>query len=76
MALANGDRIKDKQRSKNSFVVDFDKKLAAENLLEELSSYHGPIIKQVMSEYNILVQTFGIILANNSKGCITDETNG
>lgn len=58
-------------------MVDFDKKLAAENLLEELSSYHGPIIKQVMSEYNILVQTFGIILANNSKGCcITDETNG
>ncbi|KAA8540818.1 hypothetical protein F0562_024781 [Nyssa sinensis] len=38
LALANGDRIKDKQRSRNSFVVDIDKKLAAENLLEELSS--------------------------------------
>ncbi|KAF5933201.1 hypothetical protein HYC85_029372 [Camellia sinensis] len=46
LALANGDRIKDKQRSRNSFVVDMDKKLAAENLLEELSSYHGAIIGQ------------------------------
>lgn len=48
LALANGDRIKDKQRSRNSFVVDMDKKLAAENLLEELSSYHGAIIRQVI----------------------------
>lgn len=48
LALANGDRIKDKQHSRNSFVVDMDKKLAAENLLEELSSYHGAIIRQVI----------------------------
>jgi ataxia telangiectasia mutated family protein len=33
-ALANGDRVKDKQRSRSSFVVDMDKKLAAENLLK------------------------------------------
>ncbi|KAG5035608.1 hypothetical protein JHK87_010518 [Glycine soja] len=46
LALANGDRIKDKQRSRSSFVVDMDKKLAAENLLNELSSYHGAIIRQ------------------------------
>ncbi|KAL0315150.1 UNVERIFIED_CONTAM: Serine/threonine-protein kinase ATM [Sesamum calycinum] len=46
LALANGDRIKDKQRSRNSFVVDVDKKIAAEDLLRELSSYHGPIIRQ------------------------------
>jgi len=49
--LANGDRIKDKQRSKSSFVVDMDKKLAAENLLNELSSYHGAIIQQVTSPF-------------------------
>ncbi|KAF7136371.1 hypothetical protein RHSIM_Rhsim08G0157900 [Rhododendron simsii] len=48
IALANGDRIKDKQRSRNSFVVDMDKKLATENLLQELSSYHGAIIRQVV----------------------------
>ncbi|GFP92353.1 serine/threonine-protein kinase atm [Phtheirospermum japonicum] len=47
LALANGDRIKDKQRSRNSFVVDVDKKIAAEDLLKELSSYHGAIIRQV-----------------------------
>ncbi|XP_034214636.1 serine/threonine-protein kinase ATM isoform X5 [Prunus dulcis] len=46
LALANGDRIKDKQRSRNSFVVDMDKKLAAENLLQELTSYHGAMINQ------------------------------
>ncbi|KAK1363096.1 serine/threonine-protein kinase ATM, partial [Heracleum sosnowskyi] len=47
LALANGDRIKDKQRSRNSFVVDMDKKYAAENLLNELSSYHGAVIRQM-----------------------------
>ncbi|KAI3884845.1 hypothetical protein MKW92_024189, partial [Papaver armeniacum] len=46
LALANGDRVKDKQRSRNSFVVDMDKKLAAENLLDELSAHHGAIIRQ------------------------------
>lgn len=49
LALANGDRIKDKQRSRNSFVVDVDKKIAAEDLLKELSSYHGSIIRQVQA---------------------------
>jgi serine-protein kinase ATM len=47
LALANGDRVKDKQRSRSSFVVDMEKKLAAENLLKELSSYHGALICQV-----------------------------
>lgn len=52
LALANGDRIKDKQRSKNSFVVDMDKKLAAENLLQELTTYHGAIINQVLTMFS------------------------
>ncbi|KAJ3694312.1 hypothetical protein LUZ60_009792 [Juncus effusus] len=47
LALANGDRVKDKQRSRSSFIVDIDKKLAAENILNELSSYHGPLIRQM-----------------------------
>ncbi|GMQ10317.1 hypothetical protein CsSME_00053368 [Camellia sinensis var. sinensis] len=56
LALANGDRIKDKQRSRNSFVVDMDKKLAAENLLEELSSYHGAIIGQMKQMVEIYIK--------------------
>jgi ataxia telangiectasia mutated family protein len=47
LALANGDRVKDKQRSRSSFVVDMEKKLAAENLLKELSSCHRALICQV-----------------------------
>uniref|UniRef100_A0A803L8L9 non-specific serine/threonine protein kinase n=1 Tax=Chenopodium quinoa TaxID=63459 RepID=A0A803L8L9_CHEQI len=46
LALANGDRIKDKQRSRNSYVVDVDKKVAAENLLKELLAHHGNVIRQ------------------------------
>ncbi|GLT47213.1 hypothetical protein SLA2020_209240 [Shorea laevis] len=56
LALANGDRIKDKQRSRNSFVVDIDKKLAAENLLEELSSCHGAIIRQMKQMVEIYIK--------------------
>ncbi|KAK7354055.1 hypothetical protein VNO80_19511 [Phaseolus coccineus] len=56
LALANGDRIKDKQRSKSSFVVDIDKKLAAENLLNELSSYHGAIIQQMKQMVEIYIR--------------------
>lgn len=56
LALANGDRIKDKQRSRNSFVVDMDKKLAAENLLNELSSYHGSIIRQMKQMVEIYIK--------------------
>ncbi|KAK7350621.1 hypothetical protein VNO77_09440 [Canavalia gladiata] len=56
LALANGDRIKDKQRSRNSFVVDMDKKLAAENLLNELSSYHGAIIQQTKQMVEIYIK--------------------
>ncbi|XP_038683516.1 serine/threonine-protein kinase ATM isoform X2 [Tripterygium wilfordii] len=56
LALANGDRIKDKQRSRNSFVVDMDKKLSAENLLEELSSYHGAIIGQMKQTVEIYIK--------------------
>ncbi|XP_048500072.1 serine/threonine-protein kinase ATM isoform X3 [Beta vulgaris subsp. vulgaris] len=56
LALANGDRIKDKQRSRNSYVVDIDKKLAAENLLEELQSHHGSIIKQMKQLVEIYIR--------------------
>ncbi|PON35174.1 Phosphatidylinositol 3-kinase, Vps34 type, partial [Parasponia andersonii] len=56
LALANGDRIKDKQRSRNSFVVDMDKKLAAENLLEELSAYHRCIIRQMKQMVEIYIK--------------------
>ncbi|KAF7150112.1 hypothetical protein RHSIM_Rhsim02G0102400 [Rhododendron simsii] len=51
LALANGDRVKDKQHSRNSFVVDMDKMHAAENLLQELSSYHGAmLLDRVLAE--------------------------
>ncbi|GAB2269841.1 hypothetical protein Dimus_004759 [Dionaea muscipula] len=56
LALANGDRIKDKQRSRNSFVVDMDKKLAAEQLLEELSMYHGAIIREMKQMVEIYIK--------------------
>ncbi|CAI8597663.1 unnamed protein product [Vicia faba] len=56
LALANGDRIKDKQRSRSSFVVDMDKKHAAENLLNELSSYHGAIIRQMKQMVDIYIK--------------------
>ncbi|EPS70319.1 hypothetical protein M569_04441, partial [Genlisea aurea] len=56
LALANGDRIKDKQRSRNSFVVDMDKKIAAEDLLTELSSYHRAIISQMKEMVEIYIK--------------------
>ncbi|PIN15510.1 Non-specific serine/threonine protein kinase [Handroanthus impetiginosus] len=56
LALANGDRIKDKQRSRNSFVVDVDKKIAAEDLLRELSSYHGAIIRQMKQMVEVYIK--------------------
>ncbi|XP_042498310.1 serine/threonine-protein kinase ATM isoform X2 [Macadamia integrifolia] len=56
LALANGDRVKDKQRSRNSFVVDMDKKHAAENLLNELSSCHGAILRQMKQMVEIYIK--------------------
>ncbi|XP_054822230.1 serine/threonine-protein kinase ATM-like isoform X1 [Prosopis cineraria] len=56
LGLANGDRIKDNQRSRSSFVVDMDKKLAAEKLLNELSSYHGTIIQQTRQMVEIYIK--------------------
>ncbi|KAJ4974544.1 hypothetical protein NE237_007718 [Protea cynaroides] len=56
LALANGDRVKDKQRSRNSFVVDVDKKHAAENLLNELSSHHGAILRQMKQMVEIYIK--------------------
>ncbi|KAJ8771786.1 hypothetical protein K2173_026963 [Erythroxylum novogranatense] len=56
LALANGDRIKELQRSRNSFVVDMDKIVAAKNLLEELLSYHGDIIRQMKQMVEIYIK--------------------
>ncbi|KAJ0962868.1 hypothetical protein J5N97_027990 [Dioscorea zingiberensis] len=56
LALANGDRIKDKQRSRNSFVVDMDKKQAAEDLLNELSLHHGRVIQQMRQMVEIYIR--------------------
>ncbi|XP_056686258.1 serine/threonine-protein kinase ATM isoform X2 [Spinacia oleracea] len=56
LALANGDRIKDKQRSRNSYVVDIDKKVAAENLLKELQAHHGNIIRQMKQLVEIYIR--------------------
>ncbi|KDP31097.1 hypothetical protein JCGZ_11473 [Jatropha curcas] len=56
LALANGDRIKDKQRSRNSYVVDMDKILSARNLLDELSSYHGAVIGQMRQMVDIYIK--------------------
>ncbi|CAN0900398.1 Serine/threonine-protein kinase ATM [Linum grandiflorum] len=56
LALANGDRIKDKQRNRNSFVVDVDKILAAKHLLEELLSYHGQVIRQMKQMVDIYIK--------------------
>jgi len=61
LALANGDRIKDKQRSRNSFIVDMDKKHAAENLLSELSAHHGAMIRQVDNWYSFSFFIFDIV---------------
>ncbi|KAL6847730.1 hypothetical protein ACP4OV_021858 [Aristida adscensionis] len=56
LALANGDRVKDKQRSRSSFVVDMEKKLAAENLLKEISSFHGALIRQMKQMVEIYIK--------------------
>ncbi|KAK1280444.1 Serine/threonine-protein kinase ATM [Acorus gramineus] len=56
LALANGHRVKDKQRSRSSFIVDMDKKHAAENLLNELSSYRGDIIRQMKHMVEIYIK--------------------
>ncbi|CAH9111684.1 unnamed protein product [Cuscuta epithymum] len=56
LALSNGDRIKDKQHSKSSFVVDMDKKVAAENILKELSSYHGAALRQMKQMVEIYIK--------------------
>lgn len=50
-ALANGDRIKEKQRGKNAFVVDTEKKRAAEELLGSLTANHRDLLSQVRRIY-------------------------
>lgn len=47
LALSYGDRVKENQRGKMAFVVDMDKKHAAESLLNTLASHHKELILQV-----------------------------
>lgn len=47
LALSYGDRVKENQRGKMAFVVDMDKKHAAEALLNSLASHHKELILQV-----------------------------
>eukprot|EP00850_Spirogloea_muscicola_P022712 SM000308S11822 [mRNA] locus=s308:82698:105864:+ [translate_table: standard] len=56
LSLANGDRIKARQRSKNVFVADLDKKKAAELLLDKLASKHGPLLQQMRQVVEMYIQ--------------------
>lgn len=47
LALANGDRVKAQQRSRSAFIVDMDKKQAAENLLLKMQAVHPTLLPQV-----------------------------
>lgn len=80
LALANGDRIKDNQRSRNSFVVDIDKKVAAEHLLQDVSHHHGPMIRQVnlvfIQSYASLTLMPGYLAADPIFFLFSDETTG
>ena len=48
LALANGDRVKDKQRSRIAYVVDEDKILAARSMLVKVASRHHELLEQVI----------------------------
>jgi hypothetical protein len=45
--------VKDKQRSKAAFIIDLDKKQAAEDLLNTLMSEKKLIILQVFSNFHL-----------------------
>ncbi|KAL3675793.1 hypothetical protein R1sor_025741 [Riccia sorocarpa] len=55
-ALANGDRIKEKQRGKNVFVVDVEKKRAAEELLDKLIAKQPELLLQIRKMIEIYIQ--------------------
>ncbi|BBN18785.1 serine-protein kinase ATM [Marchantia polymorpha subsp. ruderalis] len=55
-ALANGDRIKEKQRGKNVFVVDMEKKRAAEELLDKLIAKQPELLLQIRKMIEIYIQ--------------------
>ncbi|KAL2608088.1 hypothetical protein R1flu_026661 [Riccia fluitans] len=55
-ALANGDRIKEKQRGKNVFVVDMEKKRAAEELLDKLIAKEPELLLQIRKMIEIYIQ--------------------
>lgn len=56
LALANGDRVKDRQRSKTAFVIDLDKKQAAEDLLNSLMSNRKALIQQMKQMVEIYIR--------------------
>ncbi|CAM6085267.1 unnamed protein product [Calypogeia fissa] len=55
-ALANGDRVKEKQRGKNVFVVDMEKKRAAEELLGSLTATHSDLLSQIKTMIEIYIR--------------------
>ncbi|GBG59965.1 hypothetical protein CBR_g295 [Chara braunii] len=56
LALAHGDRVKDKQRSKQLFVVDLDKKQAAEDVLRSLPRTVQPVLKQMKTMVELYIR--------------------
>lgn len=55
-ALANGDRVKENQRGKVSFVVDMDKKHSAEQLLKKLTAHHKDLLLQMKRMVEIYIK--------------------
>lgn len=64
LALSYGDRVKENQRGKMAFVVDMDKKHAAEALLNSLASHHKELILQVPVYLTTLWVKIGIVGCN------------
>jgi ataxia telangiectasia mutated family protein len=56
LALSNGDRVKDNQRGKTSFVVDLEKKHAAEDLLMSLTTHHRQLLTQMKQMVEIYIR--------------------
>lgn len=68
LALANGDRIKDKQRSKTAFVIDVDKKQAAEVLLNALTLDKKDLIQQMKQLVEIYIRLAEIEVKKDDMG--------
>ncbi|MCO5564111.1 hypothetical protein L7F22_017767 [Adiantum nelumboides] len=56
LALANGDRVKDKQKNRTAFVIDMEKKLAAEAVLNALASEKKSLINQMRQLVEVYIK--------------------